>query len=419
MKPFSQPKRNHKPEDTVCNDQQVQNPNHLCGGEILLERTLVLLLLGRGLESTVTELGSGVDPLEVNLLKSPAGGVREHGLAQRHDTLLNTRDRALDHDEVVVDLTIADKTTERSDLLLGDIDGGGGAVISVTLANAVDLVVDRGTVVVTHLTSTGNSPLDVGRMPGTDTSNLTETLVSLTRELLGTPTGSDTVETVTLGDGDNVDHLVLLKDGVDGDGLLEKLTAKVDLVGDGATVDLDLHEVGLLLLKRGLADLGVGEHTDDGAVLLDALKLAGDGGTAALGVLLGVLGESLLLALVPVLVEATLDLVAQVLSPDCGERSETAGSLDVAHKTNNDHRWGINDRDGLNNFLLVRLRAGSVEVTDDRGHTGLVAHGGSKVDRLLGVILGEGLDLSTMTSSTLPGQESQGAVARSLELAVL
>jgi hypothetical protein len=26
-----------------------------------------------------------------------------------------------------------------------------------------------------------------------------------------------------------------------------------------------------------------------------------------------------------------------VLSPNCGERSETAGSLDVAHKTNNDH----------------------------------------------------------------------------------
>lgn len=192
-------------------------------------------------------------------------------------------------------------------------------------------MVDRGTVVVTHLTSTGNRPLDVGRMPGTNTGDLAETLVSLTRELLGAPTSGDTRETVTLGDGDDVDHLVLLEDRVNRDGLLEKAVAELDLVGDGAAVDLDLHKVGLLLLEGRLADLGVRKDADDGAVLLDALELAGDGRAAVLGVLLGVLGEGLLLALVPVLVEAALDLVAQVLSPDSGERAQATGSLDVLY----------------------------------------------------------------------------------------
>jgi hypothetical protein len=37
----------------------------------------------------------------------------------------------------------------------------------------------------------------------------------------------------------------------------------------------------------------------------------------------------------------------------------------------------------------VHLGTGTVEVTDDGGHTSLVAHGGSQVDGLLGVILGE------------------------------
>lgn len=84
----------------------------LCGVQILLEGTLILLLLCRGLESTVTKLRRGVNPFEVDLLEGTAGSVCEHGLAESHDTLLDTRDGALDHDEVVVDLTIADKTTK-------------------------------------------------------------------------------------------------------------------------------------------------------------------------------------------------------------------------------------------------------------------------------------------------------------------
>lgn len=218
----------------------------------------------------------------------------------------------------------------RSDGLLGDIEFSGGVTLVGTLSNTVDLVVDRGTVVVTHLTSTGNSPLDVVRMPSTDTSNLTETLVCLARKLLGAPTRGDTVETVTLGDGNDIDNLVLFKDAVDIDGLLEETVGEVNLVGNGATVDLDFHQVSLLLLEGGLADLSVGEDTDDGAVLLDALEFAG----TALGVLLGVASESLLLALVPVLVEAALELVAQVLGPDSSERAETTGSLNVSDNTN-------------------------------------------------------------------------------------
>lgn len=184
---------------------------------------------------------------------------------------------------------------------------------------------------VSVLTSTGNSPLDVGRMPSTDTSNLSETLVCLSWKLLGSPSAGDTLETLTLGDSNDIDHLILLEDGADLNWLLEQTVGEVNLVGNATAVDLDLHQVGLLLLERGLADLGVGEDTDDSAVLLDALELAGDGGTVVLRVLLGVLGEGLLLASVPVLVESALDLVAQVLSPDSCERSETTRSLDVTH----------------------------------------------------------------------------------------
>jgi hypothetical protein len=81
------------------------------GLEVLLEGTLVLLLLGEGLVSTVTELGRGIDPLELDLLEGTTAGVGEHGLAESHNPLLDTRAGTLDHDEVVLDLTVADETT--------------------------------------------------------------------------------------------------------------------------------------------------------------------------------------------------------------------------------------------------------------------------------------------------------------------
>jgi hypothetical protein len=79
--------------------------------EVLLEDTLVLPLLRRCLVSTVTELGRGVDPFELDLLQRPPASVGEHGLAQGHDALLDTRASTLDENVVVLDLTVADETT--------------------------------------------------------------------------------------------------------------------------------------------------------------------------------------------------------------------------------------------------------------------------------------------------------------------
>lgn len=145
----------------------------------------------------------------------------------------------------------------------------------------------------TVLTGSGNGEHDLGRMPGSNTGDLSETLVGLSGQLLGSPSGSDSLESLSSGDTDDVDDLVLLEDGGDLDGLLEVTLGEGNLVRDGSTVDLDLHEVSLLLLEAGLSDLGVGEDSDDGAVLADSLELPVDGGSVVLGVLLGVLGESL------------------------------------------------------------------------------------------------------------------------------
>jgi len=132
-------------------------------------------------------------------------------------------------------------------------------------------------------------------MPSSDTSDLSETSVGLPWQLGGTPTCGNTLVTVTPGDSDDIDDLVGLENRVDVDSLLEVRLCEFNLVSDGTTVDLDLHKMSLLLLKTSLSDLGVGENSDDSAVLADSLEFTGDSLTRRLGVLLGVLGESLLL----------------------------------------------------------------------------------------------------------------------------
>ncbi len=79
------------------------------------------------------------------------------------------------------------------------------------------------------------------------------------------------------------------------------------------------------------------KDTDDSAVFLDALEFASNRSTLVVGVLLGVLGESLLLRSVPVLVESSSQLVAKMFCPDRREGSEAARSFDVTDKTDNDH----------------------------------------------------------------------------------
>ena len=66
----------------------------------------------------MTELGRGVDPLEVDLLERPTARVREHGLAEGHDPLLDARNGALEQNVVVLDLTVADEATETIELLV-------------------------------------------------------------------------------------------------------------------------------------------------------------------------------------------------------------------------------------------------------------------------------------------------------------
>jgi len=319
--------------------------------------TIELCSFVSSLESTVTDLTGGIDELEVDLFKSGSANLRNQTLSEEEDSLFGTNTATLDQDEIFVDNTVVWETSERSDSLFSQIGSGGGVVastfVSDTSTNSVDLLVHFGSVVVTELTSSGNGESNSGRMPSSDTTNLSETSVSLSWESLGSESGGNTFVTFTLSDTENVDHLILVEDLRDSDLLFEVLSGVVNLLGNGTTVDLDFEDVSLLLSKVELVHLSVDDDSDNLTIFLNSIKLAGD--VLFVAPFLDVLGESLLLGVHPVFIESSLELSGQVLSPDGGQSSETSWSFDVTNDTTNNNCWSFEDSASFDDFLLVEL----------------------------------------------------------------
>ena len=307
-------------------------------------------------------------------------------------SLLGAWAGAGDHDEVTLDETVGWPAAEWVDALVGGIELSLAAVLLLSRADESDELVDVDTVEVAHLTSTTAGVLDVSWVPGADTSDLSVTTSGLAWKSGDVPAVDNTLETTATGDGDGIDLLANLEDIGDLDLLFEEVEGKVDLGSDVTAVDLELDDLSLLGLKRGKLWLGVGDQSDDLAVLLESL----DGLLESLW-LLGsdglVLGESGVLLWLS-LVEPALDGFSDVRSPDGVSLAEALWSLDVAGDTAADHGWGIEDGDLLDNLLHDSLVGGVIfDESEDVGATSLVGDETSKVWSLLLVINWEGLDV--------------------------
>jgi len=338
-------------------------------------------LLFDGLEFTVTDLGGGIDEFDLGLEGGEGRGLWKHSLSNGDNSLSWSHNGTSDHDEIFIDNTVVRESTNWGNVLDMWILVSGGVVKSTsngTSTNSVNLLVNLGSMEVTLITSSSNSPLNGRWMPSTDTGNLSETSMGLSWKSVDTESLDNTGSSLTSGNSNGINHLILLEDFSNGDFLLEFTSGPFNLLGNGSSVNLDFHQVSFLLSESlKLIHLGSAENSDSLAVFLDSLDISVDVllRFGILTVSLGVVLESLLLSEIVVLVESSDDSFWKFLSPDGGESSKASWGLDVTDHTNDLHWWGFNNGTWLDDILSDSLLTFLLFlISDNVGHTGFVTH---------------------------------------------
>lgn len=120
--------------------------------------------------------------------------------------------------------------------------------VTFGLSDSIDSLVGFSPVMVTHLSCSGDSPLDIGWMPRSDAPNFSKSTMGLSGKSLHTETSDDSVESFTLSSTHNVEAFSFFEDLINLDVLFEQRKPEVDFFFNGSSVDLDLEDVSLLLL---------------------------------------------------------------------------------------------------------------------------------------------------------------------------
>ena len=177
----------------------------------------------------------------------------------------------------MINYTVVWETTHWSNVFLNCISFS-CCVISnssnCTSTKTIDLFVNFGTRVVALLTSTGNCPLNSCWMPSSNTSNLSKTSVSLSSQLFGTKSLDDTLSSFTFSNTNGINTLVAFENFTNGNLLFKLGPGPFNFLLNITTINLNFHNLGLVLSLLDLANLSGCKHTDNGAVLLYTSKIS-------------------------------------------------------------------------------------------------------------------------------------------------
>merc|ERR1719245_1199373 len=119
----------------------------------------------------MSKFTTSINEFNINVLEMFPARSNHQSFSDDERTLLNTNRTTLEHNPVIVDLTIMRETTHRCDTLFGQISLCHTGCVVTTFTNPVNFLVHLCAVEVSILTSTMYGATDTGRMPRSNTGN--------------------------------------------------------------------------------------------------------------------------------------------------------------------------------------------------------------------------------------------------------
>lgn len=347
-------------------------------------------------------------------------GLGEDGSSEHEDLLFGSNNTSSNHDEVISDNTIVGESSHRGDHFIGQILVGGSVIVassSGSFSDSIDFFILFSSMVISQLTSSGDSPSNSGRVPCSNTSNFSVTSVRFLLEMFNSESLDDSLESFTFGNSQNIQHFIGLENRVNSDFFFEKVISEINFSGDVSSVNLDFNNVIFLLSKIEEIHLGGGENSNNGTIFLDSVKLDING-SARFGIFGLIFRESLLFGGHPVFIESSEGIFVEFLGPNGGKGSKTSGGFDISDNSDDNHRGGFDNGNGFDNFFFVEFGTGFLNVSENMGHTSFESSESGKMDGGSDVISGERSTSTSVMSGSSSGSESKISVSRGFEFSV-
>ena len=172
---------------------------------------------------------------------------------EKNESFFRTNTTSFDNDEIISYNTIMRETSHRSNIFLCDINLCCCTIFgstSFSFSHSIYFFINFSSMEITILTSSSNSPCNTRWMPSTNTSYFSVTSMWFFLKMSNTPSRNNTFKSLTFSNTNNINKLILIKNLIDTNFLLEMFVSKSNFFSNiFSSINLDLENIVFLLSK--------------------------------------------------------------------------------------------------------------------------------------------------------------------------